>query len=132
MTPRHAVAVAALFATGCATVEVPPGYVAVTWTPSGMSDKVLHEGSWSLGRGDEAIVFDARSQEHEERLEVLAANGLKIVFDTSIRYHIVPDEAVKLDQELGEKYYDILLGPLIRSQARRVVGRYQPEEIYSS
>jgi hypothetical protein len=28
--------------------------------------------------------------------------------------------------------YDILLGPTLRSQARRVVGRYQPEEIYSS
>jgi regulator of protease activity HflC (stomatin/prohibitin superfamily) len=39
---------------------------------------------------------------------------------------------VALDHELGVHYYDVLLGPTLRSQARRVVGRYQPEEIYST
>jgi regulator of protease activity HflC (stomatin/prohibitin superfamily) len=119
-------------ASGCAYVDVPPGHVAVDWTPAGMSNKVLREGEWDIGTYDKATVFDTRSQEREERLNVLAANGLRIVFDTSIRFHIIPDEVVKLDQELGPQYYDILIGPTLRSQARRVVGRYQPEEIYST
>ena len=54
------------------------------------------------------------------------------MLDTSIRYHIIPNEAVALDQDLGEDYYSVLIGPTLRSQARRVVGRFQPEEIYSS
>src|SRR5262249_40834242 len=41
-------------------------------------------------------------------------------------------EAVALDHDLGVHYYDVLLGPTLRSQARRVIGRYQPEEIYST
>jgi regulator of protease activity HflC (stomatin/prohibitin superfamily) len=49
-----------------------------------------------------------------------------------VRFHIVVPEAVALDHELGVHYYDVLLGPTLRSQARRVVGRYQPEEIYST
>jgi regulator of protease activity HflC (stomatin/prohibitin superfamily) len=57
---------------------------------------------------------------------------LKIVLDASIRYHIIEAEAVTLDQELGEHYYATLLGPTLRSQSRRVVGRFQPEEIYST
>ncbi len=132
--PRSLLAVTALLAlaSGCAYVDVPPGHVAVNWTPNGVSDKIYTSGSWPIGTYDRATVFDCRSQEREERLNVLAANGLRIVFDTSIRFHIVPEEVVKLDEELGEKYYDILIGPALRSQARRVVGRFQPEEIYST
>lgn len=117
---------------GCAYVDVPPGHVAVDWTTNGMNERVYKEGEYGIGFYDKATVFDARSQEREERLNVLAANGLRIVLDTSVRYHIVPEEAVKLDQELGTHFYSILLGPTLRSQARRVIGRYQPEEIYST
>jgi regulator of protease activity HflC (stomatin/prohibitin superfamily) len=104
----------------------------VVWTPEGPRKNVYAEGEWPIGFYDKATVYNARSQEREERLEVLAANGLRIVLDTSMRYHIIREEAVALDHDLGVHYYSILLGPTLRSQARRVVGRYQPEEIYST
>ncbi len=119
-------------ASGCAYIDVPPGHVAVNWTTNGMSDKVYREGEYGIGFYDRATIFDTRSQEREEKLNVLAANGLRIVLDASIRYHIIPEDTVKLDQELGTHFYSILLGPTLRSQARRVIGRYQPEEIYST
>ena len=122
----------ALSAGGCAYVDVPPGHVAVDWTLDGMSQRVYQEGEWGIGFYDKPTIFDARSQEREERLFVLSSDGERIVLDTSIRFHIVPDQVVKLDQELGVHYYSILLGPTLRSQARRVVGRYQPAEIYST
>lgn len=116
----------------CSYANVESGQVAVVWTTSGTNTKVLQEGSWGIGYYDKATYYNARSQEREERLEVLAANGLRIVLDSSVRYHIVPEEAVALDRELGTGFYSILLGPTLRSQSRRVVGRYQPEEIYST
>lgn len=117
---------------GCSYATVGPGQVGVVWTPSGTRPNALPEGNWSIGYFDHAAVYDTRSQERDEKLEVLASNGLRIELDASIRYHIVPAEAVKLDAELGAHYYDVLIGPTLRSQARRVVGRFQPEEIYSS
>jgi regulator of protease activity HflC (stomatin/prohibitin superfamily) len=39
---------------------------------------------------------------------------------------------VALDQELGPSYYDTLIGPTLKSQARRVVGRFTPDQIYST
>jgi regulator of protease activity HflC (stomatin/prohibitin superfamily) len=117
---------------GCSYATIGPGQVGVVWTPSGTRTDILPEGNWGVGYFDRATTYDARSQERDERLDVLASNGLQIVLDASIRYHIVAAEAVKLDRELGTRYYEILLGPTLRSQARRVVGRYQPEEIYSS
>jgi regulator of protease activity HflC (stomatin/prohibitin superfamily) len=120
-----------LFSTACSYATVGSGEVGVVWTPEGRP-RALPEGQWGIGMGDVATIYNARSQEHGESLEVLAANGLRIVLDTSIRYHIVVPEAVALDHELGAHYYEVLLGPTLRSQARRVVGRYQPEEIYST
>lgn len=126
------VAVALFAATGCSYARVGSGEVAVVRTPSGVEDKVYPTGDWHIGIWDSAMKYSIRSQERAEQLEVLASNGLRILLDTSIRYHIVPEETVQLDRELGEHYYEILLGPTLRSQARRVVGRYAPEEIYST
>jgi regulator of protease activity HflC (stomatin/prohibitin superfamily) len=122
----------ALLGGGCSFATVGPGQVGVVWTPSGTRPGVLPEGNWNIGYFDRTTVYDARSQGRDEELEVLASNGLRIVLDASIRYHILPQDAVKLDHELGVHYYEILIGPTLRSQARRVVGRFQPEEIYSS
>lgn len=129
---RAASGLLAIAGAGCSYATVGSGQVGVVWTPSGTRNDALPEGVWGIGVFDRTTTYDARSQEREERLSVLASNGLQIVLDASIRYHIVPADAVKLDRELGVRYYEILLGPTLRSQARRVVGRYLPEEIYSS
>jgi regulator of protease activity HflC (stomatin/prohibitin superfamily) len=116
----------------CSYARVGSGEVAIVRTPDGVNPNVLQTGDWHIGVYDSATIYNARSQEQAEQLEVLASNGLKIILDASIRYHIVAEEAVALDKELGVHYYATLLGPTLRSQARRVVGRYQPEEIYST
>src|ERR1700722_16319051 len=84
-----------LFATGCSYATVGSGEVGVVWTPEGRP-RALPEGQWGIGSGDVATIYNARSQEHGENLEVLAANGLRILIDASVRYHIVVPEAVQL------------------------------------
>jgi regulator of protease activity HflC (stomatin/prohibitin superfamily) len=129
----HRIALALSFCTAaCTYAHVGSGEVAVVRTPDGMSPTVYTTGDWKIGYDDHAISYNTRSQEHAEQLQVQAADGLGITLDTSIRWHIVPNEAVALHSELGEHYYDVLIGPTLRSQARRVVGRYKPDEIYST
>jgi len=129
---RLALLVSAFLGAGCSYATVGPGQVGVVWTPNGTRSTPLPEGNWNIGWFDRATVYDARSTEREERLEVLASNGLRIVLDASVRYHILPHEAAVLDRELGVNYYEVLVGPTLRSQARRVIGRYRPEGIYST
>jgi regulator of protease activity HflC (stomatin/prohibitin superfamily) len=117
---------------GCAYMVVGAGHVGVRWTPDGVDDHVYAEGMYRVSPFDTPTVYDARSQGSDEKLEVLALNGERIQLDASLRYHIIPAEAVALDKELGPDFYSVLLGPTLRSQARRVVGRYEPEEIYST
>jgi regulator of protease activity HflC (stomatin/prohibitin superfamily) len=120
------------FTAACTYAHVGSGEVAVIRTPAGVDPHVYPTGDWSIGRSDDPQVYNVRSQEHSEWLQVLASNGLSISLDTSIRFHVVANEAVQLDQEIGPDYYGILLGPTLKSQARRVIGRYAPEEIYST
>jgi regulator of protease activity HflC (stomatin/prohibitin superfamily) len=123
---------AAAFSTGCTYAQIGDGELGVVRTPAGVNQTPLQTGDWQIGHGDTVSVYNARSQQQDERLEVLAANGLKIGLDTSIRYHVMSDEIVQLDKELGDNFYQILIQPTLSSQARRVAGRYQPEEIYST
>ncbi len=124
------VAIAA--AGGCGWAHVGAGEVGVRWTRDGIEQKVYSPGEHHIGIFDHMTTYTVRSQEKEERLDIQSVDGLGITLDTSIRYHAIPDEAVALHEELGPDYYQVLIGPTLRSQARRVVGRFKPEEIYST
>jgi regulator of protease activity HflC (stomatin/prohibitin superfamily) len=126
------IGVTCALAGACTYARVGSGEVAVVRTPSGMDQKVYTAGDWRIGGDDQATVYSVRSQERAERLEVQSSDGLGIVLDTSVRFHAIPGEVLPLDEEIGPNYYDVLIGPTLRSQARRVVGRFKPEEIYST
>jgi regulator of protease activity HflC (stomatin/prohibitin superfamily) len=115
----------------CTTVQ--SGMGAVEWTPSsGTLKEPIGEGFHIVSPFSEIYQYDLREQEHQESLDVLANNGLSIILDTSILFKPVNSELYLLQTEIGPDYYRILLGPLLRSGARKVVGRYSPEEIYST
>lgn len=117
---------------GCATA-VGPGRVAVLWRASdGTQSPAYGEGLYYIAPWNDFYVYDLRSQSHDEMLDVIAVNGLAIKLDASIRYHLNPKEIVQLQREIGPDYYRTILEPVLRSEARRVFGRYTPEEIYST
>jgi regulator of protease activity HflC (stomatin/prohibitin superfamily) len=129
---KHSAWLAIAMFAGCTYAHIGSGEVGVVKTPDGVQQKPLPPGDWRIGFFDHATPYSVRSQEKDEHLEVQSSDGLGITLETSIRYHPIPEEAVALDRELGPDYYAVLLGPTLRSQARRVVGRFTPEEIYSS
>jgi regulator of protease activity HflC (stomatin/prohibitin superfamily) len=118
--------------TGC-TTTIGPGQVGVLWRASnGTQPATYGEGLHSVAPWNELYIYDLRSMSHDEVLHVIAVNGLGIKLDASVRYHLNPTEVVVLQQEIGPDYYQKILEPVLRSEARRVLGRYTPEEIYST
>jgi regulator of protease activity HflC (stomatin/prohibitin superfamily) len=65
-------------------------------------------------------------------MKVLSSNGLDIQLDASAWFEPKYSDLGKLHQEKGEAYVQRVLLPTIRSAARSVVGRYTPEQLYSS
>jgi prohibitin 2 len=124
--------VTGLFSSGCATT-VGPGRAGVLWRASnGTQTPAYGEGLYYIAPWNDFYVYDLRSQSHDEMLDVIAVNGLAIKLDASVRYHLNPKEVVQLQREIGPDYYQTILEPVLRSEARRVFGRYTPEEIYST
>ncbi|WP_027136456.1 prohibitin family protein [Gaetbulibacter saemankumensis] len=92
----------------------------------------LSEGFHVVAPWNKVFVYEARQQELTERMKVLSSNGLDIQLEATAWYKPELDNLGKLHQEKGSNYLDRVLKPAIRSATRSVVGRYTPEQIYSS
>ena len=92
----------------------------------------MGEGFHIVAPWNKVFVYEVRQQELFEKMKVLSSNGLEIQIDASAWYQPVSSELGFLHQNLGEGYLDRVIKPAIRSAARSVVGRYTPEQLYSS
>ena len=92
----------------------------------------LGEGFHLVAPWNKVIVYEVRQQELFEKMKVLSSNGLEIQIDASAWYKPITLDLGKLHQEKGENYLERIIQPAIRSAARSVVGRYTPEQLYSS
>ena len=92
----------------------------------------LSEGFHIVAPWDKVFIYEVRQQELFEKMQVLSSNGLEIKLDASAWYLPVYNDLGKLHQTLGQDYLQRVIQPAIRSAARSVVGRYTPEQLYSS
>ncbi|MAT89468.1 MAG: peptidase [Flavobacteriaceae bacterium] len=92
----------------------------------------LGEGFHLIAPWNDVIVYEVRQQELYEQMKVLSSNGLEIKIDASAWFQPVYGDLGRLHQNLGENYLQRVIQPAIRSAARSVVGRYTPEQLYSS
>lgn len=92
----------------------------------------LGEGFHIVAPWNKVFIYEVRQQEVFEKMKVLSSNGLDISLDASAWFQPKASDLGKLHQEKGEEYKERILLPAIRSAARSVVGRYTPEQLYSS
>jgi len=93
----------------------------------------LDEGFHIVLPWNKVFVYNVRQQELFEReMSVLSSNGLEIKLDASVLYQATTETVAKLHQTRGEDYLQSVIIPAIRSATRSVVGRYTPEQLYST
>jgi len=92
----------------------------------------LSEGFHIVAPWNKVFIYEVRRMEIFEKMKVLSSNGLDIQLDASAWYMPEYDQLGFLHQRIGENYVQRILLPTIRSAARSVVGRYTPEQLYSS
>jgi regulator of protease activity HflC (stomatin/prohibitin superfamily) len=65
-------------------------------------------------------------------MEVLSSNGLNIQVDVTVRVNPRFDKIGFLHESFGQDYLNSLVRPEIRSSVRKIIGRFTPEELYST
>ena len=96
------------------------------------TEQTYGEGFHVIAPWNKMIRYEVRQNELLEQMAVLSANGLEITVDLSAWYHPDYEKLPQLHQEKGQDYLNRLVKPAVRSATRSVVGRYTPEQIYSS
>ena len=92
----------------------------------------LGEGFHIVAPWNNVYIYEVRQQEISETMQVLSSNGLEIKLDATAWYQPLYEKTGKLHQEKGENYVERVIKPALRSATRSVVGRYTPEQLYST
>jgi len=116
-------------------IFVEPGEGAVKWrrfSGGTQIDMVYGEGSHLILPWDKMYIYNLRTQEVRDSVDVLTHNGLTIHLDLSVRFY--PNRSILglLHKNVGPDYPNIIVLPEIENVVRTIVGQYRAEEIYTA
>lgn len=95
-------------------------------------EKIYDPGFHVIAPWNKMFIYETRVNEGVEKMEVLSRNGLTIVVELSYRYYPKNKEIGLLHENIGPEYARRIMIPEIRSATREVIGKYLPEELYST
>ena len=75
--------------------------------------------------------LSVRTQEIKETASVPSSEGLVIALDTSLIYHLSPDNAAEVYRTIGERYVEVLIEPNLRSAIREATASHTANALYS-
>jgi regulator of protease activity HflC (stomatin/prohibitin superfamily) len=97
-----------------------------------VNEKPMGEGFHFIAPWNKIFIYSIKLDEKAEDMLVLSSNGLEIKVDVSVWFRPLPERLPSLVKEISRDYEGIIVIPAVRSAARSVIGRYTPEEIYST
>lgn len=95
-------------------------------------EMVYKPGFHVIAPWNSMYVYDVREVQLEESMTVLSSNGLNINLDITVRVNPSFTKVGELHERFGENYLASLVRPEVRSAVRKIIGRYKPEELYST
>lgn len=116
-------------------ITIPAGHKGVIFKRfAGGIDRehIYDQGFQIIAPWNDLIIYDVRTNEGSEEMDVLSKNGLNIYVDLSYRYMPNAEQIGSLHDEIGIDYVERIIIPEIRSATREVIGKYLPEELYST
>lgn len=130
---------------GISAVQVEPGRVGVQKLFGKVSNTTLESGLNFINPFKKVVMFDIKTQNYtmsavtdegdkvgDDAIRVLSADGLEVVIDLTVLYHVIPSEAPNILKNIGEDYTDKIVRPVCRTKIRDNAVYYEAVALYSS
>lgn len=95
-------------------------------------ENIYNPGFHVIAPWNTMYIYDVREKQVDEEMEVLSSNGLNISVDVTVRVNPAYSKIPHLHEMFGKQYLESLVRPEVRSSVRNIIGRFEPEELYSS
>jgi regulator of protease activity HflC (stomatin/prohibitin superfamily) len=128
-----------------AVVQVEPGEVGVQKLFGKVNNNILQSGLNVINPLVKVVMFDIKTENYtmsgvtdegtkqgDDAIRVLSADGLEVIVDLTVLYKVVPTEAPRILQEVGEDYRNVLVRPICRTKIRDNAVYYDAVALYST
>ncbi|HEX4888038.1 MAG TPA: prohibitin family protein [Luteibaculaceae bacterium] len=125
-------------------VSIEPGVVGVPVLFGKVDNRVLESGLNVINPMKEVIKFDVKTQNYtmsgvhdegdksgDDAIRVLSADGLEVIIDVTVLYRVVPNQAPRILQSIGEDYRNTIVRPITRTKIRDNAVYYLAVDLYS-
>ena len=116
-------------------ISIKPGELGVLYARFRGGTQLQHtyeEGIHFIQPWNIMYIYDVRVQEETLNIDVLTLDGLTINVQISLRFQIIRDRLPALHQEIGPRYRDKVVLPIMNSAVRQTIGSYRPDDLYST
>lgn len=116
-------------------ISIHPGELGVLWRRLGggtQIDTVYREGLHIILPINKMYIYNVRTQQFADTIDVLTVDGLTVKVRYSVRYFLEKDTLPLLHQRVGPDYVTVVVRPEVRSVMRVVFGQFKPEQIYTT
>jgi len=126
-------------------VQIGVGQVGVQTLFGQVQSRVLQPGLSVVNPLVDVTRFDTRTQNYtmsavhgegqqagDDAIRVLSADGLEVVIDLTVLYHVVPDQAPKILSTIGEDYQEKIVRAISRTRIRDGAVFYDAVALYST
>lgn len=76
-------------------------------------------------------VHDEGAKEGDDAIRVLSSDGLELIIDLTVLYHVNKNEAPKIIREIGPDYESVIVRPVTRTKIRDNAVYYPAVDLYS-
>ncbi len=116
----------------CCFVSIEPGYVGVNSWFGKTDEELMMPGPHLVHPFKKTRRVNCKTQKNEEPATVPTKNGLAVTMKATMQYRLSTAHAVKMINEVGDVYEEILIDPIFRNSVRDACAEFDAEALYTS